>query len=91
MYNGEEFREVCASVSWFLSPEDTHDLCSAWTHCEKFTMRKLCSCLSLFSRNVGQASAPHGSGAVVAEAQLRLKLWGSQVELPEEFQIGMAL
>lgn len=48
-------------------------------HCEKFIIMKLRSRFNLFSRDVGQASAPHGSG---------LKSWGTQVELVEK---GMAL
>lgn len=54
-------------------------------------MRKLHSCLSLFERDVGQVSANRSSGQAVDEAKWRLQLWGSQVELAEEFEKGLAL
>ncbi len=42
--------------------------------------------LSLFSRELGQSSAPRGSGPAAAEAARRLKFWGSQMELADEFE-----
>lgn len=53
-------------------------------------MSKLRS-VSLFSSDAGEASVPRSSGLAVAEARQRLKSWGSQVELAEEFERGMAL
>lgn len=60
-------------------------------HCDKLPMTKLCSCLAFFLRDEGQVSALCGSGPTEAEAWQRLKSWGSQVELAEEFEKGMAL
>lgn len=54
-------------------------------------MSKLSPCLALFSRDLGQASAPRGLGPVVVEAQRSLKSWGLQVELAEEFKKCMSL
>lgn len=47
--------------------------------------------MALLSRDLGQASVPCGSGPKLAEAQRRLKLWGSQFKIAEEFEKGMAL
>lgn len=52
---------------------------------------KLHSRLTLFPRDLGKASAAHSSGPAVAEAQWRLKSWGSQIELGEEIEKGMGL
>lgn len=60
-------------------------------HCERFLLRKLRSHLSLFSRELGQSSAPHGSGPAAAKAARRLRSWGSQIELAEEFEGGFNL
>ncbi len=40
--------------------------------------------MSLFSRELGQSSAPRGSGPAAAEAARRLRSWGSQMELADE-------
>ncbi len=56
-----------------------------------YPMRKIHSCLSLFSRDEGQASVFHGSGPTAAEEQRRLRSQGSQVELVEKFEKGMNL
>lgn len=76
----------------FLTPEDSPELCviclglehthaafegAGCTHCDEFIVRKLWSCLSLFSRGEGQSPAPRGSGPAVAEAVQQLHLWGS--------------
>ncbi len=42
-------------------------------HCEPFSLGKLRSRLSLFSRELGRSSAPHGSGPAAAEAVRRLR------------------
>ncbi len=57
-------------------------------HCELFSLGKLRSRLSLFSRELGQSSAPCGSGPAVAEAARRLRLWRSQMELADESERG---
>ncbi len=54
-----------------------------------FSMRKLRSRLSLFSREEGQPSASHGSRPTVAEAWRGLKSWGSQAELADELERGL--
>ncbi len=53
-------------------------------HCELFSLGKLRSRMSLFSRELGQSSAPRGSGPAAAEAARRLRSWGSQMELADE-------
>ncbi len=60
-------------------------------HCEFFSMRKLCSRLSLFSREEGQPSASRGSRPTVAEAQRGINSWGSQAELADELERGLSL
>lgn len=57
---------------------------------KKFTMMNLHSHLTLFSRDVGQASTPQGSGPDIAEAQWSLKLWELQIKPAKEFEKGMA-
>ncbi len=49
-------------------------------------MKKLRSCLSLFSRKEGQPSASRDSGPTAAEARRRMKLWGSQLDLADELE-----
>ncbi len=51
---------------------------------EFFSMRKLRSRLSLFSRKEGQPSASHSSGPTVAEARRGMISWGSQAELADD-------
>ncbi len=88
----------------YLTPDDTHDLCvfclgeehardvlegAICVHCEFFSMRKLRSRLSLFSRKEGQPSASRGSGPTVAEARRGMFSWGSQAELADELERGL--
>lgn len=69
----------------YLTPDDMHSLCifclgedhmrdvlegAICAHCELFPMRKLCSCLSLFSR----------------KARGKMNLWCSQVDLADELK-----
>ncbi|KAL0152640.1 hypothetical protein M9458_052363, partial [Cirrhinus mrigala] len=54
-------------------------------------MKKLRSCLSLFSRKEGQPSTPRGSGPAAAEAQRKLSSWGSQVDLANKLDKGLSL
>ncbi len=51
-----------------------------------FSMKKLRSHLSLFSRKEGQPSASRDPGPTAAEAQRRMKLWGSQLDLADELE-----
>ncbi len=87
----------------YLTPDDTHDLCifclgeehardvlkgAICLHCEFFSMRKLRSRLSLFSRKEGQPSASRGSRPTVAEARRGMSSWGSQADLADELERG---
>ncbi len=89
----------------YLTPDDTHDLCvfclgevhtrdviegAICVHCELFSMRKLRSRLSLFSRKEGQPSASRGSRPTVAEARREMSLWGSQADLADELERGLS-
>ncbi len=100
------FRRCVHPCPRYLTPDDTHDLCvfclgeehardvlegAICMHCELFSMRKLRSRLSLFSRKEGQPSASHGSGLTVAEARRGMILWGSQAELADELEMGLSL
>ncbi|KAL0173628.1 hypothetical protein M9458_029596, partial [Cirrhinus mrigala] len=84
----------------------THDLCvmclgeeyareilegAICMHCERLPMKTLRSRLSLFSRKEGQPSAPRSSGPAAAEAQRKLSLWGSQVDLADKLDKGLSL
>ncbi len=102
-YDVKRFRKCADPCQHFLTPDDTHDLCAmclgkehacsvleGTVHCECFLWRG-CSRLSLFSRELGQSSAPCGSGPAVAEAARRLRLWGLQIELADEFERGVNL
>ncbi len=51
-----------------------------------FSMKKLRSRLSLFSRKEGQPSASRDSGPTTAEARRRMKSWGSQLDLADELE-----
>ncbi len=83
----------------FLTPDDTHDLCVMClgeeharsvlegiecAHCELFSLGKLHSRMSLFSRELGQSSAPRGSGPAAAEAARRLR---KMKDLPVTFTV----
>ncbi len=89
----------------YLTPDDTHNLCvfclgeehardvlegAICVHCECFSMRKLRSRLSLFSRKEGQPSASRGSRPTVAEARRGMSSWGSQAELADELERGLS-
>ncbi len=63
---------------------------SSRVHCEFFSMRKLCSRLSLFSRKEGQPSASRGSRPTVAEARRGMSSWGSQADLTDELESGLS-
>lgn len=64
---------------------------AACANCERFPMKTLRSRLALFSRGEVPSPLPGGSGPARAEAERRLKSWGSQVELAEEFEMAVNL
>ncbi len=85
----------------YLTPDDTHDCCvfclgmeqardvlegAVCVHCERLSMRKLRSHLSLFSRKEGQPSASRDSRPTVAEARRRMKSWDSQLDVADELE-----
>ncbi len=93
------FKKCVDPCPRYLTPDDTHDLCvfclgeehardvlegEICVHCELFSMKNLCSRLSLFSRKEGQPSASRDSGPTAAEARRQIKLWGSQLDLELE-------
>ncbi len=98
---------MCGSVSsLFDTPDDTHDCCvfclgeehargvfegAICVQCELFSMRKLRSRLSLFSRKEGQPSASRDSGSTATEAWRRMKSWGSQADLADELERELSL
>ncbi len=57
-------------------------------HCERLSMKKLRSRLSLFSRKEGQPSASRDSRPTVAEARRRMK---SQADLADELERELSL
>ncbi len=59
-------------------------------HCELFSMRKLRSRLSVFSRKEGQPSASRGSRPTVAEARRGMSSWGSQADPADELERGLS-
>ncbi len=96
---GKAFKKCVDPCPRYLTPDDTHDLwvfClgeehardvlegEICVHCELFSMKNLCSRLSLFSRKEGQPSASRDSGPTAAEARRQIKLWGSQLDLELE-------
>ncbi len=81
----------------YLTPDDTHTCLGKeharnvleekiCVHCELFSMKKLRSRLSLFSRKEGQPSASRDSGPTAAEARRRMKSWGSQLDVADELE-----
>ncbi len=100
----KRFRRCVDPCQHFLTSDDTHDLCvmclgeeharsvlegMECAHCELFSLGELRSRMSLFSRELGQSSAPRGSGPAAAEAAMRLRSWGSQMELGDESARGI--
>ncbi len=55
-------------------------------HGELFSMKKLRSRLSLFSRKEEQPSTSRDSGPTAVEARRRMKLWGLQLDLADELE-----
>ncbi len=93
------FKKCVDPCPRYLTPDDTHNL-FVWaksTHAMSlrgksactmslFSMKKLRSRLSLFSRKEGQPSAACDSGPTAAEAQGRMESWGSQLDLADELE-----
>ncbi len=71
-----------------LGEENAHSVLEGieCINCERFSLKKLRSRLSLYSSELGKSSAPRGSGPAVAEAARRLRSWGSQMELADRFE-----
>ncbi len=95
------FKKCVDPCPRYLLPVDTHNLCvfclgkehardvlvgKICVHCELFSMKKLRSRLSFFSRKEGQPSASRDSGPTAAEARRRMKSWGSQLDMADEFE-----
>ncbi len=95
------FKKCVDPCPCYLTPDDTYDCCvfclgeehahsvfegAICMHCELFSMRKLRSRLSLFSRKEGQPSASRDSGPTATEARRRMKSWGSQADLADELE-----
>ncbi len=78
----------------YLTPDDTHNLCVfclGKEHVRDVLEGKICvhcdrSRLSLFSRKEGQPPASRDLGPTAAEAQRRLKSWGSQLDMANELE-----
>ncbi len=100
------FRKCVDPCPRYLTPDDTHDCCvfclgmehardvfegAVCVHCERLPMRTLRSRLSLFSRKGGQPSASRDSSPTAAEARRRMKSWGSQADLADEFERELSL
>ncbi len=99
------FKRCVHPCPCYLTPDDTRDLCvfclgeehardvlegAICVHCGLFSMRKLSSRLSLFSRKEGQSSASRSSRPTVAEARMEMSSWGSQADLADELERGLS-
>ncbi len=95
------FRKCVDPCPRYLTPDDTHDCCvfclgmehardvlegAVCVRCERLSMRKLSSRLSLFLRKEGQPSASRDSRPTVAEARRRMKSWGSQLVVADKLE-----
>ncbi len=100
------FKKCVDPCPRYLTPNDTHDCCvlclgeehahgvfegAICVHCELFSMRKLRSRLSLFSRKEGQPSASRDSGPTATEARRRMKSWALQADLSDELERELSL
>ncbi|KAL0149135.1 hypothetical protein M9458_055567, partial [Cirrhinus mrigala] len=100
------FKKCADPCPRYLTPDDMHNLCvfclgeehardvlegAVCVHCECFSIKKLRSRLSLFSRKEGQPSAPRGSGPSAVKARRKMSWWGSQADLAEELKKGLSL
>ncbi len=98
------FRMCVRPCLHYLMGGDTHILCVACLgeeharsaldsagceHCDMLPLRTLRSRLAFFCEDA-QARVPQGSGPAAAEAQWRLRSWGSQRDLSAEVETGTA-
>ncbi len=77
---------IVASFVWAKSTHAMSLRGQSAVHCELFSMRKLHSRLSLFSRKEGQPSASRDSVPTAAEVRRRLKSRGSQLDMADELE-----
>ncbi len=95
------FKKCVDPCPRYLTPDDTHNFCvfclgkehardvlegKICMHCELFSMKKLLSHLSLFSRKEGQPPASRDSGPTAAETWRRMKSCGSQLDMADELE-----
>ncbi len=100
------FKRCVPPCERYITPSDSHELCvtclgaqharsalegAGCAHCDRFTVKQLCSRLALFTEDGSQASAPRGAGPAAAEAERRLHSWGSQLDLADELGTGLSL
>ncbi len=93
------FRMCVRPCPHYLTGGDTHILCvaclgeeharSALDSSDMLSLRTLRSRLAFFCEDA-QARVPQGSGPAAAEAQRRLRSWGSQRDLSAEVETGTA-
>lgn len=95
----KHFRKRVLPCQRFLTPDDTHKMCviclvedhACSVLLRELFYKKALFALVLFLKDLGRASAPSGSGPAAFEARWRLRSWGSQVELAEDFERGIFL
>ncbi|XP_056596267.1 uncharacterized protein LOC130414411 [Triplophysa dalaica] len=93
----KSFRHCAPPCSRFITSNDTHDLCvvclgaehaqsalegADCEACGLLPQRTLRSRLALFDKH-GQVRAPRGGGPASAEAERKLRSWGSQMDVTE--------
>ncbi len=98
----QRFRLCVPPCPRFITSGDAHSLCVACLgaeharsalegadcpHCVRLSMRTLRSRRALFEEGA-LTSVPRGSGPASAEAERRLKSWGSQMDLTERLETG---
>ncbi len=98
----QRFRLCVPPCLRFIMGGDTHSLCVACLgeeharsalegadcpHCVRLSMRTLRSRRALFEEGA-LSSVPRGLGPASAEAERRLKSWGSQADLAERMEMG---
>lgn len=106
MSNVKRFRKCADPCQRYLTPDDAHDLCvmclgeehtrsvlegTECVHCERFSLRKSALVCPFSRGNWDNNLPPRGSGPATAEAARRLRSWGSQRELADQFERGVNL
>ncbi len=85
--NGEQAFSMCVHpCPRYLTLES-----AGCEHCDVLPSRTLRSRLAFFHNEGAQARVPRGSGPAAAEAQRRLRSWGSQIDLSAELETDTAL